>query len=84
MKEGFATNVKRAVLEDEEVLILYSILCANIDNAIMDFLLVRLVESHVAVRGHAFAAQWIELHKQKNKQSIQKTRSFRSRLQHLT
>ena len=84
MKEGFATKVKKAVLEDEEVLFLYSILCANIDNAIMDFLLVRLVESYVAVRGHAFAAQWMELHKQKNKQSIQKTRSFRSRLQHLT
>lgn len=81
MKVGFAARVNKAVLEDEEVLFLWEILCAGVYNDLMNVLLERLVKSYVALRGYAFAAQWIEQTKQKQKKSLQKTRSFKSRLQ---
>lgn len=81
MKVGFAARVNKAVLEDEEVLFLWEMLCAGVDNDLMNVLLEQLVKSYVALRGHAFTAQWIEQTKQKQKKSLQKTRSFRSRLQ---
>ena len=62
----------------------WAIACATIDNELIDLLFDRLVQGYVALRGHAFAAQWIEQHKKQTKKSVEKSRSFRSRLQSLT
>ena len=82
MKEGFAAQVNKEVLKDDEVLSLWSDL--YVDKDLMDVLLERLVKSYVALRGHAFTSQWMEQTKQKQKKSLQKSRSFRSKLQQLS
>ena len=46
--------MNKAVLEDVEVLFLWEMLCAGVDNDLMNVLLERLVKSYVALRGHAF------------------------------
>ena len=72
MKAGFAVKVNKRVLEDEEVLFLWAMLCAAVDNDLMDVLLEWLVKSYIALRGHAFAAQWIEQTKQNQKSHFKK------------
>ena len=84
MKKGFASTAYQKVVTNEDVLFFWSLLCANIENELMDPLLDRIVRSYISLRGHAFAAQWIEHHKQKTKKTVDKSRSFRSRLQTLT
>ena len=81
MKSGFAAVVHKA---NEDVQFFWAIACAAIDNVFMNFILGRLVHSYVALRGQAFAAQWMEQHKHRTKRCVEKTRSFRSRFQTLT
>ena len=84
MKKGFASVMHKAVKENEDVLFFWTSACATIDQELKNLLLDKIIQGYVALRGHAYAAQWMEEHKRKTKKSVAKTRSFRSRLQPLT
>ena len=70
----------KAVKENEDVLFFWTSACATIDQELKNLLLDKIIQGYVALRGHAYAAQWMEEYKRKTKKSVAKTRSFRSRL----
>lgn len=80
MHEGYKSTVVKAISENEDVAFYWCMLTADISSDDANTLLHMLVELWVTIRGFSFASGWIEVYKQENKKSLQRSKSLRKKV----
>lgn len=83
MKAGFKEKMSDIVQQDENVLFWWSTLCdiTDVDNNTAEVLLTNILKTYVTIRGFAFVGRWMEVFKQSNGKSLQRSKRLRSKLQ---
>ena len=80
LADGFVARARKNVISNEDVLFWWECAVTTVSSDIAVQLLHDIVQLHITIRGFAFTAKWIENYKQKNKLTIQKSRSLRTKL----
>ena len=77
MTEGNREQVEGAVMDNDEVLFQWCMLTADVSDADATVVLEMLVKLWIVIRGFSFASAWLELHKQRKKKSLQRSKALR-------
>ena len=79
--EGIKEKLMHSIMNNEEVLFHWEMVCANWEEEESRALFAMVVNLWVTMRGFVFASSWMELYKQRNKKSMQKSKGLRKKLQ---
>ena len=77
---GMKATLMEAVTSDEDVLFFWTILAAEWEEEEEQALLPMLTELWITIRGFSFAKSFLEIYKQANKKTVQKSKGLRKQL----
>lgn len=78
---GRREEIRRSIIEDEEVKTKWSVVSHDMEEKVGSILLGKIVDLWITIRGFSFAGAFIELYKQRAKTTLQKTKGLRKNLQ---
>ena len=80
ISEGIKFTLMETIACDEDVLFFWSILSAEWEEKEEQALLSMVIELWITIRGFSFARSFLEMYKQANKKSVQKSKGLRKKL----
>lgn len=80
LNDTIKKKIVDAILANEELLFQWTLLSANADDAVGMDILKRICELYLTVRGFAFSSSCMELYKDHNKKSLQKSKAIRKKI----
>ncbi len=80
ISDGIKAEMVEAVVTDEDVLLFWSIVSAEWEEEEEKALLTMIVKLWITIRGFSFAKSFLELYKQANKKTVQKSKGLRKQL----
>lgn len=81
MKPGTKDKIVKSILEDENVNLQWSAIRVELDEKASGTLLSMIASEWITLRGFSFAGSFMELYKLHTKQSLQKSKGIRTKLQ---
>ena len=79
-RDGIKDVAMETILQSNDLCFEWGLIAFEVDSDIAMLVLRKTVELYVTVRGFAFAKSCLELYKQAQKKSLQKSRALRSKL----
>ena len=80
MTDEFKVTVVSAMTESEDVLFHWCILSAETEEEDAKIVFDMLIDLWITVRGFSFASLWVELYKQEEKRSLQRSKALRKEM----
>ena len=80
LNDGKKDEIVKNVIKDDGVMCSWSIVAADMNKKVADELIKLIVEEWVKIRGFSFAGSWLELYKQRNKKTLQRSKGIRKQL----
>ena len=80
ISEGIKSTLMEAIASDEDVLFFWTILSAEWEEEEEQALLSLVIELWITICGFSFARSFLEMYKQANKKSVQKSKGLRKKL----
>jgi len=77
---GFKSTMIECILFDEDVLFYWSIVAVEWEEEVEETLLRMICELWITIRGFSFADSWLEMYKQSQKKTVQKSEGVRKQL----
>ncbi len=77
MSAGFISTMTAGILSDEDVLFNWTIVAAEWEEETEKALLKQICNLWIAIRGFSFASSWLEMYKQTEKKTVQKSKGVR-------
>ena len=74
--QGSRAEIEKKMLEDEEILFVWSIASVELDDKTSTILLKMIVELWLTIRGFSFAGAFIEQYKSATKKSLQRSKAL--------
>ncbi len=80
MSAGFKSTMTAGILSDEDVLFNWTIVAAEWEEEAEKTLLKQICDLWITIRGFSFATSWLEMYKQTQKKTVQKSKGVRKQL----